>query len=158
MTSLSWSSCSRPFINITQTHSSQASELTRGCSQQSAPAAVPMSRKRSSTSQHGHTPFSSNGASIPPLAIADFQTSHDEPFNNYTVGNASKIRRSDLREVHCHKFLRSQYTIIQRIGIPHRSTISMPGRASPSTLRLPFAAVSASTRRILVFRYHQTTL
>lgn len=53
-----------------------------------------MSRKRSSTSQHGHTPFSSNGASIPPLAIADFQTSHDEPFNNYTVGNASKIRRS----------------------------------------------------------------
>ncbi|KAI9865059.1 MAG: hypothetical protein M1830_006060, partial [Pleopsidium flavum] len=76
------------------TLSSQASELTRGCSQQSAPAAVPMSRKRSSTSQHGHTPFSSDGASIPPLAIADFQISHDEPFNNYTVGNVSKIRKS----------------------------------------------------------------
>lgn len=52
-----------------------------------------MSRKRSSTSEHGPTPFSSNGAVIPPLAIADFQTSHDEPFNNYTVGNASKLRR-----------------------------------------------------------------
>jgi hypothetical protein len=143
-------------INITQTHSSQASELTRGCSQQSAPAAVPMSRKRSSTSQHGHTPFSSNGASIPPLAIADFQTSHDEPFNNYG-GKREQDSRSGSQRIHCHKFLRS-HTIIQRIGIPHRSTISMPGRASPSTLRLPFAAVSASTRRILVFRYHQTTL
>ena len=53
-----------------------------------------MSRKRSSTSQHGHTPFSSSATSIPPLTIADFQTSHDEPFNNYTLGNATKIRRT----------------------------------------------------------------
>lgn len=52
-----------------------------------------MSRKRSSASQHGQTPFSSNGASIPPLAIADFETSHDEPFSNYTIGNATKLRR-----------------------------------------------------------------
>ena len=53
-----------------------------------------MSRKRSSTSQHGPTPFSSDGSSIPPLAIAGFETSHDEPWSNYTVGNPSKLRRS----------------------------------------------------------------
>lgn len=52
-----------------------------------------MSRKRSSASQHGHTSFSSNDPSIPPLAIAGFESSHDEPFSNYTVGSASKLRR-----------------------------------------------------------------
>lgn len=52
-----------------------------------------MSRKRSSTSQNGPISFSSDGASIPPLAIAGFETTHDEPWSNYTVGNASKLRR-----------------------------------------------------------------
>jgi len=68
-------------------------DLTRDWSQRSAPAAVPMSRKRSSASQHGHT-FLSYDPSVPPLAIADFETSHDEPFSNYTLGNASKLRRT----------------------------------------------------------------
>ena len=52
-----------------------------------------MSRKRSSGSENGQSPFSSHGRSVPPPAINNWQSNLDEPLSNFTIGNAPKIRR-----------------------------------------------------------------
>ncbi|KAL8723389.1 MAG: hypothetical protein Q9225_000305 [Loekoesia sp. 1 TL-2023] len=66
--------------------------------QASSQHAVPMSRKRTSDSHKGPSPFSSNGATVPPLTLNSFRTDDDEPFSNYTI----KARRTSHGRMPVH--------------------------------------------------------
>ena len=54
---------------------------------------APMSRKRSSGSTNISTPFTSTGPAIEPSSLNSFQTSDDEPFSAFTIGNPTKMQR-----------------------------------------------------------------
>lgn len=49
-----------------------------------------MSRKRTSDSHMGPSPFTSTGSAVPPLTLNNFRTDENEPFSNYTINKARR--------------------------------------------------------------------
>ncbi|KAL8734025.1 MAG: hypothetical protein Q9166_001786 [cf. Caloplaca sp. 2 TL-2023] len=69
-----------------ETTVAQNTQRTEDPSKQS----IPMSRKRTSDSRKGPSPFSSTGSSVPPLHIKKLGHNDDEPFSNYTINKARR--------------------------------------------------------------------
>ncbi|KAL8984980.1 MAG: hypothetical protein Q9177_004562, partial [Variospora cf. flavescens] len=57
---------------------------------QSLNAALPMSRKRTTDSRKGPSPFSSTGTTVPPLTLHNFRHDDDAPFSSYTINKARR--------------------------------------------------------------------
>ena len=101
-----------------------------------------MSKKRSTSSQNGITlPDSGRGQASPSTAgntMNKYLASHDDPFNDYTIGRQSKIPRrhpSQIKEceilepsVFCNKV--EQSTLIRPIVNPMSSRLTRPRRNS----------------------------
>ncbi|KAL8920351.1 MAG: hypothetical protein Q9208_006322 [Pyrenodesmia sp. 3 TL-2023] len=71
-------------------HTQNPRPQTPNHARQSSQAALPMSRKRTSDSHKGTSPYSSTGSTLPPLTLDSFRNDDNEPFSNYTT----KARRT----------------------------------------------------------------
>lgn len=58
--------------------------------QLSSQSALPMSRKRTSDSHTGPSPFTSTGSAVPPLTLNSFRNDDNDPFSIYTIHKAQR--------------------------------------------------------------------